>query len=277
MSAFDEAMALRAQADGGRLGYLDAGWNIIDAINGGVVMSVAATALRDELARSEGAGSVSHPDPLALSAYFLSATRPGDVRVFPQVARVGRSMSTGQVSVYQDGPDGPIERVRALATFGDLGAASDVARAPAMPDVPPPGECLDAQLAPKHLLPPMMSRLELRLDPSCVGWVFGEPARRGVIRGWMRFSDGRDMDAISLLMAVDAMPPVAFDLGLGGWVPTLELTAHVRAHPAPGWVFVELTSDTLAGGLMEEDARVWDSTGRLVVQSRQLAAVRTPT
>ena len=77
-----------------------------------------------------------------------------------------------------------------------------------------------------------------------------------------------------LLLALDAMPPVAFDLGLLGWTPTLELTAHIRARPAPGWLRVALSTDNLSGGFLEEDAVIWDSTDRLVAQSRQLCGVR---
>ena len=51
----------------------------------------------------------------------------------------------------------------------------------------------------------------------------------------------------------------------------LELTAHVRAKPAPGWLRVRVSTRNFAGGLLEEDAEVWDSRGRLVAQSRQLA------
>jgi hypothetical protein len=60
-------------------------------------------------------------------------------------------------------------------------------------------------------------------------------------------------------------------MGLEGWAPTLELTAHVRAKPAPGWLRVRVSTRNFAGGLLEEDAEVWDSRGRLVAQSRQLA------
>ena len=55
-----------------------------------------------------------------------------------------------------------------------------------------------------------------------------------------------------------------------GWAPTLELTAHVRAGPAPGWLKVRHATRNLAGGMFEEDCEVWDSAGRLVAQSRQL-------
>jgi len=84
-------------------------------------------------------------------------------------------------------------------------------------------------------------------------------------------ADGREPDPLMLLLAVDTLPPVTFDMGLAGWAPTLELTAHVRARPAPGWLRVRVSTRNFAGGLLEEDAEVWDSQDRLVAQSRQLA------
>jgi hypothetical protein len=48
---------------------------------------------------------------------------------------------------------------------------------------------------------------------------------------------------------------------------------HVRVAPAAGWLRVVHSSRNVAGGLLEEDAEVWDSAGRLVAQSRQLARV----
>src|SRR5450759_3720952 len=56
-----------------------------------------------------------------------------------------------------------------------------------------------------------------------------------------------------------------------GWVPTLEMTVHVRAVPTAGWLRVTAHTRNLAGGYLEEDAEVWDSADRLVAQSRQLA------
>ncbi|MGO1753072.1 MAG: thioesterase family protein, partial [Brevibacterium aurantiacum] len=66
-------------------------------------------------------------------------------------------------------------------------------------------------------------------------------------------------------------PPVMFDLGRFNWAPTMELTAHVRAVPAPGWIGVKVSTRNIAGGMFEEDCELWDSAGRLVAQSRQLA------
>ena len=80
-----------------------------------------------------------------------------------------------------------------------------------------------------------------------------------------------DVDPVGLPMVCDALPPVTFDLGRPGWAPTLELTVHVRAVPAPGWLKVSHRTRNVAGGMFEEDCEVWDSAGRLVAQSRQLA------
>ncbi len=81
---------------------------------------------------------------------------------------------------------------------------------------------------------------------------------------------------MALLLVVDALPPVTFDLGLPGWAPTLELTAHVRARPAEGWAIVRHATRNISGGHFEEDCEVWDSGGRLVAQSRQLALIPRP-
>lgn len=249
-------------------GHLDGSWSIGAGINGGFLLATAANALRHTFA-GEG-----HPDPVSLSAYYLSASKAGPATLTTEVVRRGRSMSTGTVSLHQDEDGAPVERLRALATYGDLtGLPDDVHTTAVAPDLPPVEACLGSDLAPPSFKAsaPLLDRFDLRLDPDTVGWAVGEPTGRGLIRGWLRLADGREPDALSLLLALDALPPVTFDLGLPGWTPTLELTAHIRAVPAPGWLKVTHATRNYAGGLLEEDAEVWDSAGRLVAQSRQLA------
>ena len=92
--------------------------------------------------------------------------------------------------------------------------------------------------------------------------------------GYIRFADGRAPDTRSLVLFADAFPPSVFSsLGVVGWVPTVELTVHVRARPAPGWIKAVFTTDDLSGGRMIESGKLWDSQGRLVAQSRQLGLV----
>ncbi len=277
VTEFDDALALSVLDGGTSSGRLGGGWRIGGAVNGGLLMALATKALGDRLA-AEGAPQA-HVDPVVLSAYFLSAAAEGPVEAVSEVVRMGRTLSTGEVSLFQDGPDGPVERLRALGSFGDLGAMGDtVLRSPAPPDVPSPEECLASADAPSPLRGkvPLMDRVDLRLDPRTAGWAVGSPTQEGRMRGWIRFADGRPVDALSLLFFLDALPPVAFDLGILGWAPTLEFTGHVRARPADGWLLVEASTDTVTASVMEEDARIWDSTGRLVAQSRQLAGIRLP-
>ena len=45
----------------------------------------------------------------------------------------------------------------------------------------------------------------------------------------------------------------------------------MRARPAPGWLRCVFTTRFVTGGFIEEDGEVWDESGTLVAQSRQLA------
>ena len=70
----------------------------------------------------------------------------------------------------------------------------------------------------------------------------------------------------------DAFPPSLFSLlGKVGWVPTLELTVHVRRRPVPGWIQARFTTTDLHDGLLIEDGQLWDEEGHLVARTRQLA------
>jgi acyl-coenzyme A thioesterase PaaI-like protein len=270
-SELDREIALTARPgeEGVFDGRLTDDWLIGAGVNGGLLLAACGHAL-SRVFEADG-----HPDPFSISAYYLAASRPGPMTLRTEVLRRGRTMSTGAVSLGQGAEDGaPVERIRALATYGDLGALPDDVRTTATaPVLPPVEDCLPSGMAPAALRgsASLLDRLDLRLDPACAGWAVGRPSGRGFLQGWLRLADGRQPDPLMLLLAVDALPPVTFDLGLPGWAPTLELTAHVRAVPAPGWLKVVHRTRNFAGGLMEEDAEVWDEAGRLVAQSRQLA------
>ncbi|MEW2132108.1 thioesterase family protein [Streptomyces sp. NPDC005435] len=248
---------------------LSAGWTIINAVNGGYLLAVLGRALADTLP---------HPDPFTVSAHYLTASQPGPAVVRTETVRTGRTLSTGQASLFQYDADGnEVERIRVLASYGDLGALPDDVRTTAVPPViPPPARCLGPEDGPAPVEggSAITDRLMLKLDPATLGWALGAPSGKGEMRAWFGLADGRDADPLSLLLTVDALPPTAFEIGLTGWVPTVELTVHVRRRPAPGPLRVSITTRNLAGGFLEEDAEVWDSEDRLVAQSRQLARVR---
>jgi len=144
-----------------------------------MLLATAANALRATFAESGG-----HLDPVTISAYYLSATRPGRAMLRTEVLRSGRSMSTGSVSLLQAegaGQEPPVERLRALATFGDLDGLPDDVRTTAIPpDLPPPERCVSTSDAPPSFMEQagLLERLDPRLDPACVGWAVGKPSGR---------------------------------------------------------------------------------------------------
>ncbi|WP_173263569.1 thioesterase family protein [Streptomyces pacificus] len=246
---------------------LSAGWTILNAVNGGYLLALLGRALGDALP---------HPDPITVSAYYLTPSAPGPAVIRTETIRTGGTLSTGQASLLQYAEDGTeVERIRVLAAYGDLDALpGDVQTTALPPAIPAPQDCLGPSDGPAPAIPgssDITDRLDIKLDPATVGWAVGAPSGKGEVRGWFGLADGRDADPLSLLLTVDALPPTAFELGLKGWTPTVELTVHIRCRPAPGLLRVSITTRNLAGGFLEEDAEVWDSAGRLVAQSRQLA------
>ncbi|MER5218967.1 thioesterase family protein [Streptomyces flaveus] len=268
-SEFDRDTAVTRRAPGVYDIDLSAGWTIINAVNGGYLLAVLGRALADTLP---------HDDPFTISAHYLTASEPGPAVVRTDVVRTGRTLSTGQASLFQYDEEGrEIERIRVLASYGDLDQLPDDVRTSAKPPaIPPLDQCFGPADAPAPVpgSSAITDRLMLKLDPSTLGWALGSPSGKGEMRAWFGLADGRDADPFSLLLAVDALPPTAFELGLSGWVPTVELTVHIRCRPAPGPLRISITTRNLAGGFLEEDAEVWDSADRLVAQSRQLARVR---
>lgn len=239
-------------------------WDVGPNPNGGYVMSLLLRAM---------SGDVPLPDPLTVTAHYLRPPEHGDATISVDVVRSGRRFATATAALHQDGR----ERVRALATFGDLAAATGPTRIDARPpDLPPPEDCYDisAGRSPESpaAAPVLLQRFDVRL-PQPLGWPQGE--RRGVPRldGWIRFRDGRPPDLLSLAQFADAFPPPILDVIPASWVPTLELTVHLRAHPRPGWLRAVFSTRVLRDGLLEEDGELWDGNGDLVAMSRQLATV----
>src|SRR5690606_3618693 len=108
MTEFDEGVAVTPRPDDEAAfdAVLGEGWQIGAGVNGGLLLAVMGNALR---ARFVDDG---HADPVAVSAYYLSASRPGPAVVSTEVLRRGRSMSTGQVSLVQEQDGRRVERVR---------------------------------------------------------------------------------------------------------------------------------------------------------------------
>jgi acyl-CoA thioesterase len=256
---FDADTAVHADGDHVYRAELTDRWTAIGGTpNGGYMLAVALRALQAEMPL---------PDPLVTSAHFLRPGLVGPAEVRTEVLRAGRRVATGEATLVQEGR----EIVRLLATFGDLEQANGrtlVLNDP--PELPPPAETQDV-LGGGGSMPgvTITEHIEYRA-PELPGWAKGDPGGVPSLEFWMRFKDGRDADPLALAALVDAAAPAVLDIGAPGSA-TIELTVHVRARPAPGWLACRNTTRHVIGGYHEEDFEIWDSAGGLVAQSRQFA------
>ena len=183
-------------------------------------------------------------------------------------------MATADATLSMLAPDGTAKpTLRVLGTFGDQvvdGEPLHVDGAP--PALPPYDECVPTVHTIDEFKPAIQAQLAIRLRPGDDGFRSGRPTGRAEIAGWFAFPEEQPVDAVGLLLVADAFPPPIFNTDLPvAWVPTLELTVHVRGVPAPGPLACVFRSRFVQAGLLDEDGEVWDSAGRLVCQSRQIS------
>jgi len=236
------------------------GWDIGGNANGGYLLAIVGRAMADHLGR---------PDPVTVTAHYLSPGQPGDATVEVTTIREGRRFATARADLVMGGTV-----ITTLGTFGDLSDGEGALRVDAAPPALPPVQECTAMDDREGFPPSFMDRVDLRLHPDDAGFARGEPSGEARVRGWFRFPGDEPVDTTGLLCVLDAFPPTVFNAELPvAWVPTIEFTAHVRARPAPGWLACEFTTRFVTGGFLEEDGVVWDATGTLVAQSRQLALV----
>ena len=257
--AFEEDTAVESGGENLYLTNITDRWSIGGRPNGGYLMGSILTALSDRL---------SHPDPLTSTGHFLSPAEPGPAEIRVNVIKEGRSLSTAQAVLSQNGRD----RVAALATFGvlaDNGVTRVAESAPAHEEV-----LVSSKGRPIPF--PIVERFEFEMPPEQSRAAAGQaddtegPAE---FVGRIRFADGMAALPVAFPLLVDAFPPAVFRLGLIGWTPTLELTVHTRGRPVPGPLTLRVRSRYVINGLAEEDGELWDEAGNLVALSRQLAKI----
>jgi acyl-CoA thioesterase len=255
---FADASAVNAVGDGAWEGVVPEGWDIVGNVNGGYLLAMAARAA------GEAAGRAT---PVTVTGHFLAPGKPGPVTVRPAALKEGRRLSTVAAVLEADRP-----LVAMLGTFagtGDEGVPFErVEGTP--PDLPRPDECIRVEPT-DTFPPPFVGRIDLRLHPDHSEFGSGDSSR---VRGWVRLLDGEPIDELAMLMIADSFPPaVFFSDAPVAWVPTVELTVHVRERPTPGWLRCIFTTRFVTAGMLEEDGEMWDESGRLVALSRQLALV----
>ncbi|MFD1150751.1 thioesterase family protein [Saccharothrix hoggarensis] len=262
MHEWDADTRVDAAGDGRFTAHLTDRWSGTGGRpNGGYLVAFCLRALGEVLP---------HPDPLVVGAHYLRPGVVGPAQVDTEVVRAGRRLSTGEARLRC----GDREVLRVVASYADLGAATGrthVLGAP--PDLPPPDECGDVYGGARLPDVTVADRVDLRA-PEPHGWATGRPTGTPTTEFWIRFADGRPADTASLASLVDSAAPAVLELGETDSA-TVELTVHVRARPASDWLAARVTTRHVLGGFHEEDVELWDTSGRLVAQSRQLALLPT--
>jgi hypothetical protein len=271
--SFDAATEVRATKEPGTFETsVHEQWTVGDKPNGGYLLALLARA-----ARETGRGDDGPPwEALTSAITYLRPPDLGPARIATTLLRRGRSAAQVRAALFQ-GDAEVVEAVYVLGALPDRASTRYDATAPLA--APGPDECvrLPAQI-PGGPRVGVMEVTDLRLDPATVPWSEAPPAKDvpAELRGWTRFADGREPDALSLLYFHDAIPPATFMIGSTGWVPTLQMSTYVRAKPAPGWLGIRMTANVVADGMVDETCVLWDSTGQVVAQASQLARLRFP-
>jgi hypothetical protein len=260
MTKFDEAtQAIRVDENTYDV-CLDPGYSIGGPLNGGYLMAVVLRAVVDD-------SPFEHP--VSTTSQFHRSPAPGPAQVRVERLKAGRTAAFTRATLLQDG----VAQIESLVTTATLHGAEPVYADLPGPRMPPAEQCVRLPDPKPESGMTLNAQMELLFDPPTIGWLNGEPTGRPESRAYFRMTEPQDPDPFVLALAIDALPPVVFSAGMRGWAPTVDLTWHLRALPAPGPLTLIGTGRLIADGWFDEDVEAWDAAGRLVAQSRQLARV----
>ncbi len=256
---FDDDTALARVRPGRYAGAVTNRWTVGGGPNGGYLASLVLRGVLEESPL---------PDPLTMTVHYPARPEIGPAEVVVEALRVGRGHAFFRAGLVQAGET----RCSALVTTGRLRASGPDDFEPAPPAVPPPESCLAVPRVGER--PVLWERLETRIASAEDLFFLREEAGEATTGGWTRFADGRPIDALSVPLLLDCWPPAVFSRTMQAdplGAPTFELTVHWRQAVDPMWCYGRFETRKLSGGYVDEDGELWDRSGALVAESRQLA------
>ncbi|WP_229054227.1 thioesterase family protein [Aeromicrobium sp. Leaf350] len=237
---------------------LTSDWNTpAGTANGGYLLAILLRAALEESDK---------PDPLSVAVTYLKPTKPGPADLTVSPVRLGRRVSTYTVTLSQAGSliTHAVVSLHDAELAGDQQHDGDVA-----PSIPLPADGIDpmAEWPPGTI--PIADRYTAR-HAAVPPWMTGTPSGDPEAAFWIRPADQRPIDAFAAGAIVDAYPPVTTEVGEIGSA-TIQLTVHFWRRFTSEWVLMEVVTRRIVDGFHDEDVRLWDTEGRLVATSRQLA------
>ncbi len=232
-------------------------WNIV-APNGGYLMAIAGKAIT----------SISeYQIPLSMTAYYHKPTSPGYAELIVDRVIKSKRTITAKISLIQK--DTVV--ISYTGMFTHKNAFSGMTFVQKHPILPDPSVCIELPNSPLSFF----KQVRLSVPPDQLDWLQGVEGKETVFSGYLSFQDNRPMDALAVLLFVDATPPpILRKTGPLAWVPTIELTVQVRNIPTGSSLgFISKTRFT-TNGLTETDIELWTEEGKIIALGRQLAFIK---
>jgi len=260
MHLLDSDTRLTAVADGAYTAQITSNWSINGSPNGGYLMALMAQSIRKESRTCR---------PLILTLSYLARCVFDDAEIQVEKISASKNFERWEARLIQAGEI----KVLALGTFTNIPLeVNQSIHESGPPQLPPLAECIEIPVFDKYTL---YNQMDVRLSPRSCGWFTDQLSEPSEIRGWIKFKERRELDALAVLLMADAFPPpVMVSKGRVAWIPTLELSVCLRNPPRSDWLKGIFRTRHITSGILEEDGELWDQEGTLVAVSRQIAQFR---
>jgi len=260
MRLFDEDISVAQLGPGMFKASVTANWSINGNPNGGYLMALLANAM------IRTAGKTATP---IITANFLTRSEPGMAEIHLERISQSAQFDRIQASLVQGGT----ERIRSFGTFAKENSyAAERRYEKSEPEIARLEDCIAIPEMPNYSL---FNAVDVRLDPSCAGWMTGSLSQKSELRGWIRFREERPFDTLSIILFIDSFPPpILASQGIVAWVPSIEFSVSIRNLPKTEWLKGVFRTCFVDNGILEEDGELWDGNGQLVAISRQIAQFR---
>ncbi len=232
-------------------------WNIV-APNGGYLMAIAGKAI---------SSFSDYQIPLSMTAYYHKPASPGHAELIIDRVIKSKRTNTAKISLIQKNS----VVISYTGMFTQKDAFSGMTLVQKQPILPDPSVCIEIPDPPLSFF----KQVRLSVPPDQLDWLLGVEGKETVFSGYFSFQDNRPMDALAVLLLVDATPPpILRKTGPLAWVPTIELTVQVRNIPTGSSLgFLSKTRFT-TNGLTETDVELWTEEGKIIALGRQLAFIK---
>lgn len=243
--------------------------------SGGVLMTVAMRAMREELADSD-------LRPLSANTHFCSPVPAGPLEIRVEVLRHGGAAAQVRAQLSSTTVPGPGLEVSATFCRDRDGIDLIDATPPAVPR-PNDTRAIADLRRPDGGQPTFFDNLDVRLALGAPWWTSEWQPGAARLARWFRYKipqrlpDGR-FDPLAIPPIADTMPPALIQkLGPNHepfHAPSLDLTIHFLEDTQAEWLLTHVHARRARAGYASAAAEIWDDSGRLVAVATQTMMLR---